>query len=53
MVVNNYTVVQAENTSALIVKVNALIAMGWVPIGGPIYEVTRNVYLQGMVTSMV
>jgi hypothetical protein len=50
--VKNYTVVQAENIPALIVKVNALIAMGWQPLGGPAFEVTRNVFIQAMWTDM-
>lgn len=50
--INNYTVVQAETLQELIVKVNALIRMGWQPLGGPAYEVTRTVYLQGMWTAM-
>ena len=50
--VQNYTVVQADSIQALIIKVNALIAMGWQPLGGPAFEVTRNVYLQAMWTNM-
>jgi len=50
--IQNYTVVQAETIPALIIKVNALISMGWQPLGGPAFEVTRSIYLQAMWTNM-
>jgi hypothetical protein len=50
--VNNYTVAQAYNMPELIIKVNALIAMGWQPQGSIAVDPVKHLYLQAMWTSM-
>ena len=50
--VQNYAVVQAKTMPELIIKVNALIGMGWQPQGSIAVDPINHLYLQAMWTTM-
>ena len=50
--VQNYSVVLAHTVPELIVKTNALIALGWQPQGGIAFDAIRSLYMQAMWTAM-